>query len=47
LEKLKYLLAREVSIFGAPKFECNYGYIVAAIAQHFGMNFDDVAAERA
>jgi hypothetical protein len=33
--------------FSAPKFERNYGYIVAAIAQHFGMNFDDVAAEGA
>lgn len=37
LEKLKYLLARDICYYSDPDSRVDFGYTLIAIAQHFGL----------
>jgi hypothetical protein len=44
LEKLKYLLARDISYYGDPDSRYEFGHTVAAVAQHLGLAREDACA---
>jgi hypothetical protein len=41
LEKLKYVLARDIAYYGDPDSRYEFGHTVAAVAQHFDLARED------
>lgn len=46
LEKLKYLAAREIRLFGEPSLGANNGHVAVAVAKHFRLGADASSSRR-